>query len=155
VDQILRHTKEFEPNFIRLGGRSKDAEIKKRTLYEVRQGVPSQKQPGSQKMQANIAMRKLTSSCQLLLAPLEANKPPLDHRVLLSLGLITQEQAKSLELDSQYTMGISPIENPGILMEQWLGKCLAPCHRPSQPDDYGWGFEEEGKKPIGIGSIRY
>jgi helicase required for RNAi-mediated heterochromatin assembly 1 len=76
---------------------------------------------------------------------LEANKPPLDHLVLKRFGLITEEQAKSLEIDAQSIIGISPTENPGILMEQWLGKCLAQCHRPSQPDDYGWGFEEEGK----------
>ncbi|KAF2030927.1 P-loop containing nucleoside triphosphate hydrolase protein [Setomelanomma holmii] len=143
VDQILRHTSEFEPNFIRLGGRSKDADIKKRTLYEVRSNIPPQKQPGSQKVQATIAQRKLTTNCQTLLAPFEPAKPPLPHSVLLSLDLITQEQAESLELDSQRTMGISPAENPCILVEQWLGKCLAPCHRPSQPDDYGWGFEEE------------
>lgn len=143
VDQILRHTKEFEPNFIRLGGRSKDADIKKRTLFEVRGNIPPQKVPGSQKMQATNAMRKLTNECQMLLTPLEANKPPLDHRVLLKLGLITRAQAESLEIDSQSTMGMSPADNPGILMEQWLGKCLAPCERPSQPDDYSWGYEEE------------
>lgn len=28
-------------------------------------------------------------------------------------------------------------------MEQWLGRCLVPCERPSQPDDYSWGYEEE------------
>jgi helicase required for RNAi-mediated heterochromatin assembly 1 len=145
VDQILRHTKEFEPNFIRLGGRSKDPDIKKRTLFEVRSSVPQPRQPGSQKVQATIAMKKLTNQFLMLLAPLEANKPPLDHRILLSLGLITKEHAKSLELDAESTMGMSPTDDPGILMEQWLGKCLAPCHRPSQPDDYGWGFEEEGK----------
>ncbi|KAH7091387.1 P-loop containing nucleoside triphosphate hydrolase protein [Paraphoma chrysanthemicola] len=143
VDQILRHTREFETNFIRLGGRSKDADIKKRTLFEVRSETPPQKQPGSQKTQAMNAIRKLTTRFEMLLAPLEANKPPLPHGVLLSLGLLTQEQADSLELDSQHTMGMSSAENPGILMEQWLGKCLAPCHRPSQPDDFGWGFEEE------------
>jgi helicase required for RNAi-mediated heterochromatin assembly 1 len=143
VDQILRHTKEFEPNFIRLGGRSKDPDIKKRTLFEVRGNTPAQKIPGSQKMVATNAMRKLTNDCQMLIAPLEANKPPLDHRILLRLGLITREQAESLEIDSKSTMGMSPADNPGILMEQWLGKCLAPCERPSQPDDYSWGYEEE------------
>jgi helicase required for RNAi-mediated heterochromatin assembly 1 len=145
VDQILRHTMEFEPNFIRLGGRSKDKDIKKRTMYEVRQTIPHQKQPGSQKVQANIAMKKLITSAMMLLVPLEANKPPLDHRVLLDLGLITRDQAESLELDSQCTMGILPQDNPGIAMEQWLGKCLAPCTRPVQPDDYGIGdgFQEE------------
>jgi helicase required for RNAi-mediated heterochromatin assembly 1 len=85
----------------------------------------------------------LTNDCQMLIAPLEANKPPLDHRILLRLGLITREQAESLEIDSKSTMGMSPADNPGILMEQWLGKCLAPCERPSQPDDYSWGYEEE------------
>jgi helicase required for RNAi-mediated heterochromatin assembly 1 len=143
VDQILRHTKEFEPNFIRLGGRSKDADIKKRTLFEVRSNIPPQKQPGSHKTQATIMIRILTTECLMLLAPLEATKPPLDHRLLLELKLITQEQADSLKIDAQSTMGISPAENPGILMEQWLGRCLVPCLRPSQPDDFSSGYEEE------------
>ncbi|KAH7361156.1 P-loop containing nucleoside triphosphate hydrolase protein [Pyrenochaeta sp. MPI-SDFR-AT-0127] len=143
VDQILRHTMEYEPNFIRLGGRSKDKDIKKRTLFQLRSEIPGKKQPGSHKVQAIIAMKKLTNACQMLLAPLEANKPPLDHRVLLKLGLITEEQAQSLELESQFTMGVSSTEIPGILVEQWLGRCLAPCIRPVQPDDYGLGFEEE------------
>ncbi|KAI4931842.1 uncharacterized protein J4E92_003738 [Alternaria infectoria] len=143
LDQLLRHTSQFEPNYIRLGGRSKDKEIKKRTLYEVRQDLPQQKQPGSQKIQATIALRKLTVQCQLLLAPLEANKGPLDHKVLQSLGLMTKEQAESLEMDSQYTMGGSLTDSPGILMEQWLGRCLTPCDRPIGPDQFDWGYEEE------------
>ncbi|KAF1849149.1 uncharacterized protein K460DRAFT_277751 [Cucurbitaria berberidis CBS 394.84] len=143
VDQLLRHTSQFEPNYIRLGGRSKDKQIKTRTLWEVRSNVPQQKQPGSQKAQATIAMKKLTNECQMLLAPLEANKPPLDHKVLLRLGLLTKNQAESLEMDSRYIMGISPTDSPGILMEQWLGKCIAPCTRPIGPEDYGWGYEEE------------
>ncbi|EFQ92756.1 hypothetical protein PTNB73_04112 [Pyrenophora teres f. teres] len=143
LDQLLRHTSQFEPNYIRLGGRSKDKEIKKRTLFEVRSAIPQQKQPGSQKAQATMAMRKLTIQCQLLLAPLEANKGPLDHKLLLSFDLITKEQAESLEMESQCTMGISAIENPGILMEQWLGKCLAPCDRPIGPEQFDWDYEEE------------
>ncbi|KAI0585805.1 Superfamily I DNA and RNA helicase and helicase subunits [Pyrenophora tritici-repentis] len=143
LDQLLRHTSQFEPNYIRLGGRSKDKEIKKRTLFEVRSAISQQKQPGSLKVQANIAMRKLTAQCQLLLAPLEANKGPLDHKLLLSLNLITEEQAASLEMESQCTMGISATENPGILMEQWLGRCIAPCDRPIGPDQFDWGYEEE------------
>ncbi|KAJ4374767.1 hypothetical protein N0V83_001843 [Neocucurbitaria cava] len=143
VDQILRHIARFEPNYIRLGGRSKDKEIKQRTLFEVRSSIPQQKQPGSQKVQATIAMRKLINACQMLLAPLEANKPPLDHKILLSLKLITKEQAESLEMDSQCTLGISSTDSPGVLMEQWLGRCLAPCTRPILPDDYEWGYEEE------------
>ena len=143
VDQILRHTREFEPNFIRLGGRSKDKDIKKRTLFEIRSEIPLQKQPGSQKTQATIALKKLTQTCRTILLPIESNKTPLDHRVLLKLGIITEEQAESLVMDSQHTMGISSTESPGIVIEQWLGRCLTECTHPVQPDDYGLGFEEE------------
>ncbi|KAH9869545.1 hypothetical protein IAQ61_006752 [Plenodomus lingam] len=144
LDQLLRHTAQFEPNYIRLGGRSKDKEIKKRTLFEVRSGLPHQKRPGSKKVVAMTSLKNLTAKAQFLLAPLEANKPPLDHKLLEMLGLITREQAESLEMESQCTMGISSNENPGLLMEQWLGRCLAPCNRPIGPDDYDWAFEEEG-----------
>jgi helicase required for RNAi-mediated heterochromatin assembly 1 len=88
-------------------------------------------------------MEKLTITYQLLLAPLEANKGPLDHKVLLSLDLITKEQAESLEMESQCVMGISPSDSPGILMEQWLGKCLVPWDRPIGPEQFDWGHEEE------------
>jgi helicase required for RNAi-mediated heterochromatin assembly 1 len=79
---------------------------------------------------------------QMHLTPLEAGKPPLDHRVLLKLGLITEEQSRSLEVESMSVMGIQQ-DDLGIQMEQWLGKCLVPCARPIQPDDFGMEFEEE------------
>ncbi|KAF2114105.1 P-loop containing nucleoside triphosphate hydrolase protein [Lophiotrema nucula] len=143
LDQLLRHVAEFEPNFIRLGGRSKDKDkIKKRTLYEVKHSMVQPKIPGSLRTQAIIELRKLTVTMQMLLAPLEANKPPLDHQLLVKLGLMTEEQATSLEMDAQYAMGISS-DSPGIQMEQWLGRCLVPCDRPLQPDDFGIEFEEE------------
>ncbi|KAI8938282.1 hypothetical protein NX059_005940 [Plenodomus lindquistii] len=143
LDQLLRHTAQFEPNYIRLGGRSKDKEIKKRTLFEVRSELPQQKQPGSQKAQASNAIKRLTVEAQLLLAPFEVNKPPLNHKTLLAFDLITKEQAESLEMESQCTLGISPDDSPSILMEQWLGRSLAPCTRPVLPNDYDWEFEEE------------
>jgi helicase required for RNAi-mediated heterochromatin assembly 1 len=91
LDQLLRHVAEFEPNFIRLGGRSKDTDkIKKRTLYEVRSSVSQTKSNGSLMGQAIASMKQLTKEMQMLLAPLEANKPPLDHRVLVKLGIITE-----------------------------------------------------------------
>ncbi|OAL51624.1 P-loop containing nucleoside triphosphate hydrolase protein [Pyrenochaeta sp. DS3sAY3a] len=143
VDQIIRHVMEFEPNIVRLGGRSKDEDIKKRTVFEIRQTMPPHKLAGSRKSHANNTLRRLTKRCQMLLAPLEASKGPLDHRVLLELGLITEDQRMSLEPPSGSVMSVPISENPGLIMEQWLGRCLAPCTRPVQPDDYGLGFEEE------------
>ena len=142
VDQILRHTRSFEPNYIRLGGRSKDPDIKKRTLFDVRSALPPQKQPQSQKTQATTAMRKVKVACQTLLAPLEMGKGPLDHRVLRQLGLLTKDQAESLEMDNDSILD-TPNDAPGELMHQWLGKALAECRRPAGPDDFGWEWEEE------------
>ena len=142
VDQILRHTQSFEPNYIRLGGRSKDPDIKKRTLFEVRSAMPSKKLPHSQKVQAMNAMKKATAACQILLAPLEMSKGPLDHHVLKRLGLLTKDQARSLEVDEDSIIPLTAAE-PGELVAQWLGKALTECHRPSGPDDFGWEWEEE------------
>ncbi|UPX10609.1 RNA helicase [Ascochyta rabiei] len=142
VDQILRHTQSFEPNYIRLGGRSKDPDIKKRTLFEVRSALPRRKRPHSQKVQATIAMRKATVNCQKLLAPLELGKGALDHRLLKRFGLLTNDQAESLEMD-ETILGPPTDAAPGEMMAQWLGKALTDCRRPSGPEEFGWEWEEE------------
>lgn len=142
VDQILRHTRSFEPNYIRLGGRSKDSEIRKRTLFEVRSADPPQKQPHSQKTHATTAMRKAKVECQKLLAPLEMGKGPLDHRLLKQLALLTKEQAESLELENDSILDIPP-DAVGEALQHWLGRALTECRRPVGPDDFGLDCYEE------------
>ena len=87
-------------------------------------------------------MRQLTAKMQMLLAPFERGKTPLDHRLLVKLGLITETQAESLGIGVQSAMGISQ-NTPGVQMELWLGRCLESCDRPYQPDDFGIPYEEE------------
>jgi helicase required for RNAi-mediated heterochromatin assembly 1 len=143
LDQLLRHVAEFEPNFIRLGGRSKDKDkIKKRTLFEVRQYYSEPREPKSRKSTAMAQMRQLTRKMQLLIAPLEQGKGCLDHRLLVQIGLITRVQAESLEVDAQFAMGIVH-DTPGIQIEQWLGKSLVQSRRPIQPDDFGMDYEDD------------
>ncbi|KAL5386844.1 hypothetical protein DPSP01_003862 [Paraphaeosphaeria sporulosa] len=145
LDQLLRHIAEFEPNFIRLGGQTKDQDkIKKRTLYKVRSTFVQPKIPGSRKNRATSALRQLAAKMQLLLVPFEKapDKGPLDHRLLVKLGLLTEKQATSLEVDTESVMGI-PQTTPSIQMEQWLGRCLERCDHPYQPDDFGMPYEEE------------
>ena len=143
VDQILRHTQAFEPNYIRLGGRSKDPDIKKRTLFEVRSAEPPQKRPHGQKARAEGARRKAQNTIKGLLAPLEMGKRALDHKLLKQLGLLTKEQAESLEIDGDSILGPSANAEPGDLVEQWLGKAITDCRRPAGPDDFGWEYEED------------
>jgi helicase required for RNAi-mediated heterochromatin assembly 1 len=144
LDQLLRQVAEFEPNFIRLGGQTKDQDkIKKRTLYEVRSTFEQPKIPGSRKNRAMGQLRQITAKMQMLLAPFERGKPPLDHLLLAKLGLLTESQAASLEVDDvKSVMGI-PQTTLGIQMEQWLGRCLERCEHPYQPDDFGMPYEED------------
>jgi helicase required for RNAi-mediated heterochromatin assembly 1 len=46
-------------------------------------------------------------------------------------------------MESQLTMGMSSSDGPGLLMEQWLGRCIAPCDRPIGPEEFEWGYEED------------
>lgn len=88
------------------------------------------------------AMKQLTSKMQMLLAPFERGKTPLDQRFLARLGLISKDQAESLQIGTPTAMGI-PQNIPGIEMEQWLGRSLECYERPYQPDDFGMPYEED------------
>ncbi|KAJ4356660.1 uncharacterized protein N0V89_004696 [Didymosphaeria variabile] len=112
LDQLLRQVAEFESSFIRLGGQTKD--------------------------QDKIKQRTM----QMLLAPFDRGQPPLDQRLLAKLGLLTEEQAASLEIGVKSVMGI-PQTTPGIQMEQWLGRCIERCEHPYRPDDFGMPYEED------------
>lgn len=97
LDQLLNHVLAFEPNVLRLGGRSskENEEILKRTLYELRQrtrGVPG----------AHYHIRVARSTLDLrreeicqVLSPL-ANHDIVDMVTLLHHGIITQSQHDSL-----------------------------------------------------------
>lgn len=65
---------------------------------------------GSRKNRATSALRQLTAKMQLLLVPFERapNKGPLNYRLLVKLGLLTEEQAASLEVDAEYVMVSKP-----------------------------------------------
>ncbi|KAF2200225.1 P-loop containing nucleoside triphosphate hydrolase protein [Delitschia confertaspora ATCC 74209] len=142
LDQTLRHIAPFEPQFVRLGGRSKDRDVVKcRTVFQLRAGMPEGKPRATLTARAFGEMRKLTSEMRTLLVPLEVNKPPLDHNLLKDLGIITQEQAESMETGCAETLGIAP-DTPGIQTEVWLGNLKIESLRPIQPDSFGFELED-------------
>ncbi|KAF2014622.1 P-loop containing nucleoside triphosphate hydrolase protein [Aaosphaeria arxii CBS 175.79] len=136
LDQLLRHVYEFEKDFIRLGGRSKDnVIIKKRTLFEVRQGMSEPRHPqGGRSVFARL--RQVTSAMEKLLWPLMLGNSPIDHKILVKFGIITAEQGESIEAINAMGMSTQGPDTYGLKMEQWLGKCVTPCLRPLQPEDF-------------------
>jgi helicase required for RNAi-mediated heterochromatin assembly 1 len=102
LDQLLNHVLAFEPNILRLGGRSNKAnkEILKRTLYSLRK---DNEIPGSR-----IGFRHCTiqlNTCKAnIMAALETltTENLLSGETLMKNGLITECQYKSLHASSNW-----------------------------------------------------
>lgn len=143
VDQLLNQIAPFEPNFIRLGGRSKDKGIiKERTLYEVRKKTSENPLAGSLGPNARRSMKQLTEQIKTLLLPLLPQKTALGVRMLNAFGLLTDEQATTLETGaSQWVQ--SHLDNPNQSpFNVWLGKSLVSVPTKQLPENYGFEYEE-------------
>lgn len=90
LDQLLRHVQKFMPDYVRLGGRSKDEEVKKRTLFNLRE---------STKNRSKLAMKNLIKDMTDLLEPFKTGTQTLTLQNLLQHKIITAAQAKSIEDD--------------------------------------------------------
>ncbi len=143
LDQLLRQVAEFEPNFIRLGGRSKDQDVvKKRTLYEVRQISQKFRVVGGMRDPARKHMQMLERAMRILLTPLELGNGVLDHVLLHKLKLLTDNQCKSLEKSREDWIQHGQDTNAFSPMELWMGQSLIPVQRYLQPEDFGFEYEE-------------
>ncbi|WEW55997.1 DEAD-like helicase superfamily protein [Emydomyces testavorans] len=98
LDQLLRHVADFEQNYVRLGGRSTDAEIKKRTVFELKKKCNIPFIPGGAFRPAMGQYRFLVDQIAELMVPftLEKSTEPLPVDFFLKLGIITQAQYESL-----------------------------------------------------------
>ena len=90
VDQLLRKIIEFEPEVIRLGGRTQDQDtIKKRTLYQKRLDSSIQVKGGA-RARAKGEMVRLEKAMMGLLEPLKSDL--LSPQTLHQLGIISDNQ---------------------------------------------------------------
>ena len=147
VDQILKKIAPYESEFIRLGGRSKDKDvIKARTLYEVRNQTSENPLSGSLAPSARKKMKEIEKEIGILLSPLRPGRPlqPLDFRALQNFGLISQQQADSLENGASKWVQ-DQLSNPNEARSPfsvWLGKALITVPPKQMPEDFGFDYEE-------------
>ncbi|EME45071.1 hypothetical protein DOTSEDRAFT_52452 [Dothistroma septosporum NZE10] len=145
VDQILRHIAHFEPDFIRLGGRSKDRDvIKPRTLYEVRNLRSENPPPGCMFGMAKKRMIDMQKEFGMILSPLKPEKKPLDYRILENFKVLSKAQADSLESGASRWVqdkksNPNEARSPFLL---WLGDKLIHVLPRQEPEEYGFDFEE-------------
>ncbi|KAF2139072.1 uncharacterized protein K452DRAFT_320697 [Aplosporella prunicola CBS 121167] len=143
LDQLLRHVAEYESEFARLGGRSKDQGIiKKRTLFELKssQSVPAVafglKGPSLKRM------RDLEKTMRAILEPMSADKEFLDHKMLLDKRLLTIEQYESLEKGDTDWVQQNPEQTSNEPMVEWLGKNSWVKVDHGTPEDNFFEYEE-------------
>lgn len=145
IDQFLRHVAAFEPDFVRLGGRSKDKDVvKKRTLYRLRLETSENPPAGGLYSKARKVLKDLEKQLPLLLAPLEHNRKPLDHRLLENLKILTEAQADSLDIGASRWVQ-SKKRNPTEARQPfavWLGDKLIPVDPKQLNDEHGFDREE-------------
>lgn len=146
LDQLLRLTAAFEPNFARLGGRSKDTDvIEKRTLYHLREGK-NIRIPGGMRHNAKAALDNLTRRISDALIPLQMGKGLLDYKLLFQLQLLTAAQCESLiKGDPKWSTAsirrqADASDEPAL--KQWMGKHLVDNKRSFETDTFGYDYEE-------------
>jgi helicase required for RNAi-mediated heterochromatin assembly 1 len=144
LDQILRHISNFDDNYIRLGGRSTNIEVKKHTLYEIRKKDPVRPPVGCLFGRAMKQHADLTREMIETLAPLvrEGAAHPLAPEFLREEGIITPEQADSLIAGASQWISASPVQ-PQDPMSLWLDKQL--LHFEVMYEQDTWGVAEEDK----------
>lgn len=143
LDQLLRHIAEFEPEFIRLGGWTKDLEnIKPRTLYEVKRAIRHGNPPGSLRGPALTKIKQLAKEMMVLLAPLTEGKESLSASVLHEYGIISDGQYDSLVKGSKEWVRAGAGDVVSGTMDTWLGDERVEAKKRTLPEDFGIEFEE-------------
>ncbi|PGH16781.1 hypothetical protein AJ80_05096 [Polytolypa hystricis UAMH7299] len=141
LDQLLRHVSQFEMQYVRLGGRSEDADIKKRTLFELKrkQNVPSI--PGNLVGASIRKMRGLVEKISTLMAPftVEKSHSPLPVSLFLDLGLISQAQHDSLLKGAEGWIHSGNQVDP---MSTWLGQDRIAFKITYKTQNFGFAEDE-------------
>lgn len=115
LDQILRLIAIIEPDFARLGGRSKDKDVvKRRTMYELRQIQPGEKHPRGIARQK--ALQKALVKC---LDPL--SKELLDLEDLQRYGVLNEAQCLSLVQSTEAWVSANDTGSAQSPLVKWVG----------------------------------
>ncbi|KAL4821178.1 P-loop containing nucleoside triphosphate hydrolase protein [Aspergillus spinulosporus] len=144
LDQILTHISHFEKQYIRLGARSSDPEIKKRTLYNVRRDEGTPNFPGGTLGNAFKTSRKLFNAISEILQPFkEVNSgQPLPSTLFKQYGLLKLEQYESLEKGAKRWVVVGEEQDEADPIVTWLGDQAVPFQVKYTNEDFGFAGDE-------------
>lgn len=142
VDQLLRHVSVFDPDFIRLGGRTTDIEnIRPRTLYEIKKADKGSN-PAAPRLPHLGRQKLLITEMTNLLKPLTQTEQPFSSELFMNYGLITLAQYTSLQKGAAEWVRVDePDQVPGDI-SMWLGRDLLIANVRTMPEEFGIEIEE-------------
>lgn len=141
LDQLLNHVLAFEPNILRLGGRSdkENVEIQKRTLHALRTSNTNLPNGYKGMKAAKALIDKRVQEIRMAVAPVLMDDSLRDE-TLLREGIITEAQRKSLE-EEGWANGEQSVSSTTTLSSP-LGQCkclLTPSIREANSVNHrGW-----------------
>ncbi|KAK9642316.1 hypothetical protein HCH54_007750 [Aspergillus fumigatus] len=143
LDQLLRHISVFEKDYIRLGGRSNDPEIKKRTLFAIRQNEPAITVQGGM---YGPAMRKHKTLVAAIVELLETfsqadDGTPLSSKLFAKHGLLSAEQCDSLAKGAKGWVRPGAEEDTDPLIA-WLGDQVVKFQVTYTTENFGFDEDE-------------
>ncbi|KAI0173012.1 P-loop containing nucleoside triphosphate hydrolase protein [Hypoxylon sp. FL1284] len=140
VDQILAQLIDEDINVVRLGGRTQSEQIKQHSLYRLRQRVRGQM--SSYRVDSDFKNSENARKANIrTLEGIVGHIFPsglMDPAKLLSEGIITESQHKSLCVDRTWIAPRSSPDGPTGLLADWLGDELV---RGKQHDEKDPDFE--------------
>jgi helicase required for RNAi-mediated heterochromatin assembly 1 len=142
LDQLLSFVSGFESNYIRLGGRSTDIEIKKRALYEIRKEQRINLLPGSLLGSATINCTQQSKALIKILAPFhQVPTSPPTVEVFRQVGAITDKQAHGLITGS--SRWISADDEMIEPLSLWAQGALTEFDYGYSEEQFGFDEEDE------------
>lgn len=147
LDQLLGFIMEFEPNFIRLGGRSTNVTVKQRALHEVRKSENIEDLQGSCFSKARRDNEAESMKLRSLLSPVTGgddaltSPKPMTVDTLCDLKVITEQQRISLAAGAdQWVHSDASTDDP---LQMWLGQAVSPFTPKYAQDSFGFEEAEE------------
>lgn len=125
LDQLISQVSRFEKNYVRIGGRSTDGEIRKKTLFAIRSSQPDVVVSGGLWGSARNEMRKLENEIVDLLRPFSSETfgSHMMGSAFIANGLLTEGQMNSLTRGASWIGGDT--EKPRDPFANWLGdRCV-------------------------------
>ncbi|KAL3468590.1 P-loop containing nucleoside triphosphate hydrolase protein [Aspergillus heterothallicus] len=144
LDQILTHISRFERQYVRLGARSSDTEIKKRTLYCIRRDEPQTNIQGSTSGSAHKKSKALFNSISQILQPFHAanSQSLLPSSVFQNYKILTAKQCELLEKGASRWVTAGDDSDEVDPLTTWLGDQVVPFEIKYTMENFGFAEDE-------------